>query len=220
MEKYKSMCCYVTYYGCGDQQKAIFEKSNGCMKDHLKPLFIQAKVDDIGVNKVLVYGGAALNLMPHSLLKKIGKCGIDLIPKNIVLSNYVGKVEFLLGALQLNLIVGSVIRPTLFMVVPSKTNFNLLLGREWIYGIGVVPSSIHQRIIIWKDDGLVENVEADQSYFLADVNNVTRKTFEKSLAKITPCYFVKDGCNDKIDASSVRFNPTHGFVWEKGVLNT
>lgn len=28
------------------------------MKGHLKPLFIQAKIDDIGVNKVLVDDGA------------------------------------------------------------------------------------------------------------------------------------------------------------------
>ena len=74
MEKYKSMCCYVTYYGYGNQQKAIFEKPNGSMKSHLKPLFLQAKVDDTRVNKVLVDRDAAVNLMPRSLLKKIGKC--------------------------------------------------------------------------------------------------------------------------------------------------
>jgi len=96
MEKYKSMCCYVTNYGCGDQQKAIFEKPNGSMKIHLKPLFIQAKVDDVGVNKVLVDGGAAINLMHQSLLKKIGKCGIDLKPHNTVMSNYEGKAGFFL----------------------------------------------------------------------------------------------------------------------------
>jgi len=44
------------------------------MKGHLKPLSIQAKVDDIGVNQVLVDGGVVVNLMPQSLLKKIGKC--------------------------------------------------------------------------------------------------------------------------------------------------
>jgi len=64
MEKYKSMCCYVTDYGCGDQQKAIFEKPNGSIKSHLKPLFIQANVDDVGVNKVLVDDGATVNLIP------------------------------------------------------------------------------------------------------------------------------------------------------------
>ena len=58
--------------GCGDQQKSIFEKPNGSMKSHLKPLFIQAKVDDVGVHKELVDGGAAVKLMPQSLLKKLG----------------------------------------------------------------------------------------------------------------------------------------------------
>jgi hypothetical protein len=38
MKKYKSMCFYVTYYGYGDKQKAIFEKPNGFMKSYLKPL--------------------------------------------------------------------------------------------------------------------------------------------------------------------------------------
>jgi len=66
--------------------------------------------------------------------------------------------------------VGTVVRPTFFMVVPSKANFNLLLGREWIHGKSVVPSSMHQRISIWRGDGTIENIEADQSYFLAEVN--------------------------------------------------
>jgi len=130
MEKYKSMSCYVTDYGYGNQQKAIFEKSNGSMKSHLKPLFVQAKVDDIRVNKVLVDGGAAVNLMRQYLLKRIGKCDVDLKPHNVVFSNYEGKTGFSLGALQVSLIVGSVTRPTILMVVPSKANFNLLLGRE------------------------------------------------------------------------------------------
>jgi len=99
---------------------------------------------------------------------------------NIVLSNYEGKAGFSLGALQVNLTVGSVTRPTLFMVVPSKTNFNLLVGKEWIHGIGVVPSSMHLRVVIWRDDGSVENIEADQSYFLVDVNYVTRFFFRKA----------------------------------------
>ncbi|KEH16224.1 hypothetical protein MTR_0273s0050 [Medicago truncatula] len=69
---------------------------------------------------------------------------------------------------------GSVTRPTLFMVVPLKENFNLLIGREWIHRIGVVPSSMHQKVVIWRDDGSIESIEAYQSYFLAEVDNITR----------------------------------------------
>jgi hypothetical protein len=142
MGEYKPMC-YSVNNGFEDNRKAIFEQPDDSMKSHLKPLFIQAKVDEIGVNKVLVDSDAAVNLMPQSLLKRIGKTNIHLKPHNVIMSNYEGKASHSLGALQVSLTVGTVVRPTLFMVVPSKANFNLLLGREWIHGIGVVSSSMN-----------------------------------------------------------------------------
>jgi len=42
-------------------------------------------VDEIGVNKVLVDGGAAVNLMPQSLLKRIGKTDKDLKSHNVIM---------------------------------------------------------------------------------------------------------------------------------------
>ena len=60
----------------------------------------------------------------------------------------------------------------MFMVISAKPNYNLLLGREWIHSIGAVPSSMHQRVTIWRPDDIVENIEADQSYYLGEVNNV------------------------------------------------
>ncbi|MCI28605.1 hypothetical protein A2U01_0049807, partial [Trifolium medium] len=41
--------------------------------------------------------------------------------------------------------VGSTVRSTLFLVVASKANYNLLLGREWIHGVGAVSSTLHQK---------------------------------------------------------------------------
>jgi len=158
MANHRPMCYYVTNFGCVEDQKVVFENPNGSMKSHLKIVFIPARVDDIGINKVLVDGGAAINLMPQILLRKIGKLDTDLKPLNIVLSNYEGKVGHSLGAIQVNLIVGTITKPTLFIGVPSKANFSLLLGREWIHGVGAVPSSMHQKIVIWREDGLVEKL--------------------------------------------------------------
>jgi len=177
-------------------------------------------VDEIGVNKVLVDGGVDVNLMPQSLLERIGMTDKDLKPHNVILSNYDGKAGHSLNAVQMNLTMGTVVKPTLFEVVPSKSNYNLMLGREWIHGIGVVPSSMHQRISISRDDGTVENIEADQSYFLAEVNQITRKTFDKSLGNIAPCSSAKSVGSSQADASSVRLRPTHGFMWERETLDT
>ena len=67
-----------------------------------------------------------------------------------------------MGVVQLDLTIGSSCRPTMFMVIEAKANYNFLLGREWIHGVGAVPSSMHQRLVLWREDGIVENIEADQ----------------------------------------------------------
>jgi len=148
MEEYRPMCYFVTNDGSKSNWKAIFEQPDDSMKNHLKPFFVQAKVDEIGINKVLVDGGDVVSLMSESLLKRIGKTDKDLKPHNVIMLNYEGKLGHSLGALEVSLTVGTVVRPTLFIVVSSKANFNLLLGREWIHGIGEVPPSMHQRITI------------------------------------------------------------------------
>jgi len=126
----------------------VFEKPDFQMMHHLKPLFIKAKVIGVGVNKVLVDGGATVNFLPQSFLKKIGIADSDLKPDNVVLSNYEGTYGNSLGVVEVELMVGSINRTTMFMLVPSKANFNVLLGREWIHGVGVVPSTMHKRLYI------------------------------------------------------------------------
>jgi hypothetical protein len=64
MVVHKPMCYYIMNNGCVEVQHAMFEIPNYHMKSHLKPLFIEAKVNKIGVNKVLVDGGAVVNLLP------------------------------------------------------------------------------------------------------------------------------------------------------------
>lgn len=92
------------------------------MKIHLKPLFIRGKVEDAGVNKVLVDGGEEVNLMPEFMLKRIGKFDTDLKPHNMVLLNYNGKIGHTLGIIQVGLTIGSITRLTMFMVIKSRAN--------------------------------------------------------------------------------------------------
>jgi hypothetical protein len=216
MALHRPVSYYVMNNGCLEDQMASFEKPDESMKSHLKPLFIQVKANNVGVNKVLIDGGAAVNLMPEFMLKKIGKSTTDLHTHNIVLSNYEGETGFSLGAIQVDIAVGSTIRPTLFLVIASKANYNLLLGREWIHGVGAVPSTLHQRVSIWKQDGVVENIEADQSYFRAETHNITKSSFDKKLANIAPCTEKDFACahSDNI-YHSVKLDPTHGFIWER-----
>jgi hypothetical protein len=167
-------------------QQAIFEKPDEGMKNHLKLLFVRAKVNDVFVNKVLIDGGAPVNLMPYSLLNKIGKYDTNHHDHKIVLSKYEGKNCHSWGAIQVDVAIGSSIKPTLFIVVPSKVNYNMLLGREWIHGVRVVPSTLHQRLTIWRDDGMVENIEVDQSYYLSEINHINYSSIINQCTKHVP----------------------------------
>lgn len=144
----------------------------------------------------------------------------DLKPHNVVFSNYEGNSRSSFGAVEVDLVVGIIKRSTLFLVVSSKANYNLLLGREWIHGVGVVPSTMHQRLTLWKEDGVLENIEADQSYFLAEVDTITKKTFDKQLAKIAPCSASELGYEDQDNFLwPMKLHPEDGFTWKKEVTN-
>jgi hypothetical protein len=66
----------------------------------------------------------------------------------------------------------------------------------------------------------VENVEADQSYFMAEVNTITKKSFDKQLATIPPVlslgpkYTVTEG-----EMCSMKLDPEVGFVWERELVD-
>jgi hypothetical protein len=120
-----------------------------------------------------------------------------LKPHNVILSNYEGKSRSSFEAVKVDLVVLTVRRSTLFPVVASKANYNLLLGKEWIHGVGAVPSTMHQRLTLWREDGVLENIEADQIYFMVDVDTITRKTFDKQMAKITPYNAFELGYEDQ-----------------------
>lgn len=113
------------------------------MKNHLKPLFVKAKVKGVAINKVLVDCGISVNIMPYHLLKKIGMHDTDVRYHNVVLSDYRGKTGSTIGVIQVDIIVGTVTRQTIFMVINAKPSYNLLVGREWLHGVGDVPSCMH-----------------------------------------------------------------------------
>ena len=50
-----------------------------------------------------------------------------------------------------------------------------------------MPSTLQQRLIIWRKDGIVQNIEVDQSYYKIDEAKGAKKSFDQHLANITPC---------------------------------
>jgi hypothetical protein len=52
---------------------ATFEKPEDEKRKHLKALFLKGFVDGKPVTKMLVDGGATVNIMPYAILHKLGK---------------------------------------------------------------------------------------------------------------------------------------------------
>jgi hypothetical protein len=61
-----------------EPKQAIFEKPEDGKRQHLKALFLKGCVNGKPVTRMLVDGGAVVNLMSYTMLRKIGKSDEDL----------------------------------------------------------------------------------------------------------------------------------------------
>ena len=97
---------------------------------------------------MLVDSGAIVNLMPYSLYKKLGGTDEDLLKTNMTVSGVGGGDPIgAKGVALMELTIGSNTVATAFFVSEVQGNFNLILGRDWIYANQCVPSSLHQFLI-------------------------------------------------------------------------
>nr|ABA96125.1 retrotransposon protein, putative, unclassified [Oryza sativa Japonica Group] len=95
-------------------EQAVFEKPEGTENRHLKPLYINGYVNGKPMSKMMVDGGAAVNLMPYATFRKLGRNVEDLIKTNMVLKDFGGNPSETKGVLNVELTVGSKTIPTTF----------------------------------------------------------------------------------------------------------
>nr|ABA94385.1 retrotransposon protein, putative, unclassified [Oryza sativa Japonica Group] len=150
-------------------KQAIFEKPEGTKNRHLKPLYINRFVNGKPMSKMMVDGGAAVNLMPYATFRKLGRSADDLIKMNMVLKDFGGNPSETKGVLNVELTVGNKIVPTTFFVIDGKGSYSLLLGRDWIHANCCIPSTMHQCLIKWQGDK-IEIVLADSQLKMESPN--------------------------------------------------
>jgi hypothetical protein len=74
---------------------------------------------------MLVDTGAAVNIMPYLVLRRLGHSVGDLIKTNITLSEFNGQTSEAQGVLSVDLMVGRKTVPTSFFVVNSKGSYTV-----------------------------------------------------------------------------------------------
>ena len=72
-------------------KQAIFDKP--VKHRHLKALYMNGLVDGKPMNKMLVDGGAFVNLMPYTTFRKLGKGPEDLIETDMMLKDFGGNAS-------------------------------------------------------------------------------------------------------------------------------
>ena len=112
---------------------AIFEKPKEPVK-HLKPLYIRGHINGKPVSRMMVDGGAVVNLMPYSVFRRLDLEESDLMKTNMVLNGFEGKEGIVAkGMISLELTVASKTLATAFFVADVQGNYNVLLGRDWLH---------------------------------------------------------------------------------------
>jgi hypothetical protein len=66
---------------CLDLKEAMFEKP-GELTQHMKPLYVRGHIDGRLISRMLIDGGAAVNLMPYSIFKKLRREDDELAKTN------------------------------------------------------------------------------------------------------------------------------------------
>jgi predicted aspartyl protease len=70
--------------------------------EHLNALYLKGYINGHPVNKMLVDTGAAINIMPYSVLRRLGRSSEDLIKTNVTLSDFNGQASEAQGFLNVD----------------------------------------------------------------------------------------------------------------------
>ncbi|KAM1999466.1 hypothetical protein COP2_006861 [Malus domestica] len=155
--------------------KMVFSCPSISLANHLKPIYVTAHVEGVPFKRVLVDGGAAVNVLPAKQMKRLGRGTEDLIPTDLTVSSFSGTITKTHGILPLEVDLGFKQIMLAFFVVDSTSTYGALLGRDWIHQSLAIPSTLHQQVAVYheasaEEPGFWEMVEAESRPFLPTTN--------------------------------------------------
>ena len=112
------------------------------------PLYISIGCLGHRVPSILLDNGSALNICPLATTIALDYASSDFGPFTQTVKAYDSTKRKVIGTLEIELLIGLTTFPTMFQVLRIHTSFNLLLGRPYIHRVGVIPSSLHQMVLV------------------------------------------------------------------------
>jgi hypothetical protein len=114
---------------CLSPKEAVFEKPEESSQ-HLKPLHIWGHIDRKPISRMLIDGGVAINLIPYSIFKKLGREDDELVKTNLTLNGMGGNRMEARAVVSMELTIGSTSVATAFFIVEVQGNYSVILGHD------------------------------------------------------------------------------------------
>lgn len=108
-------------------------------------------------------------MLPKSALMKIDYAGVELCPIDLIVRAFDGSRRAIFGEVDLPVKIGPQVFGTTFFVMDIHPAYCCVLGRPWIHGVGVVTSTLHQKMK-FPSDGRIVIVCGEEKYM---VNHMT-----------------------------------------------
>nr|XP_027088706.1 uncharacterized protein LOC113710058 [Coffea arabica] len=133
-------------------------------KTHNRPLFVSAYVREQKMNRILIDGGSAVNIMSVRAMKELKISSDELSQNRLMIQGFNQGGQRAIGLIRLELFIGELSSSALFHIIEAKTSYNMLLERPWIHENEIISSTLHQCFKYCRD-GIVKKVTADDKPF-------------------------------------------------------
>ena len=132
------------------------EDKVGTTQPHDDALLITLRIGGYDVKRVMVDGGSAAEIMYPDLFKGLKLKLEDLLPYSSPLMSFDGKLFTPKDMIRLPILTGPEIVEVNFIVVNTYSPYTAIVGRPWLHTLGVVVSSLHQKVKFPSGDRVLE----------------------------------------------------------------
>ncbi|KAL0295546.1 UNVERIFIED_CONTAM: hypothetical protein Scaly_3100100 [Sesamum calycinum] len=156
----KDLCNVIHEDNITSDEDTLFEKedfsdADNCMstitltnedlllgsKSHNRPLFVAGYVREQKVNRILIDGGFAVNILSMRILKELGILIDELLNNCLVIQGFNEGGQRFVVIIRMQLTIEDMVSSALFHVIDAKTSYNMLLSRPLLHENAVVPST-------------------------------------------------------------------------------
>ena len=118
----------------------------GTIQPHDDALVVTLRIGGYDIKRVMVDQGSAAEIMYPDLYKGLGLKPKDLTTYSSPLVSFEGKMVVPKGQIRLPVQAGADVVEVDFIVVDVFSPYTAIIGRPWLHSLGVVSSTLHQKV--------------------------------------------------------------------------